>query len=240
MSKEDDKKEEVSTEVAESWEKSTELTLPENFDELVEERALEIAHKYKEQSPEMKLFNEKKAQISFYKDQWALPKDDTVGMLMIKEQMGRQLGLSFMESMNGLGFINWKVAIYWEVLLSQLTKAWVEIKFSESKADTVTVEMKYQWNSWESTQTLAEWQERKIAPATKADKWYWTSPWTKYPETMLRYKAVRHVSKFLCPHLLGALPIMEDAYEVRATERLKDPETTWEELDDIVGQFEEK
>lgn len=48
---------------------STDLVLPSNFNELVESRAKEIAHKYKEQSHEMKLFNEKKAQISFYLDQ---------------------------------------------------------------------------------------------------------------------------------------------------------------------------
>lgn len=80
--------------------------LPDNFDELVEEKAKQIAHRYKEQSQEMKIFNEKKAQITFYQKEGALPKSDTIGQCMIKEQMGRQLGLSFLEAMNGLGFIN--------------------------------------------------------------------------------------------------------------------------------------
>lgn len=123
---------------------STELSLPDNFKELVEARAKEIAHRYKEQSPEMKLFNEKKAQIQFYKDNDALPKEKTVGQLMIMEQMGRQLGLSFLESMTGLGFVNGKIAMYGEVLLSQLTKAGVKITFEKSDATSVTAKVEYQ------------------------------------------------------------------------------------------------
>lgn len=53
---------------------------------------------------------------------------------------------------------------------------------------------------------------------------------------MLRYKAVRHVAKFLCPHLLGSLPIMEDAYEVNATEK-PDTKQIEDGMTEVVGQF---
>lgn len=73
MSKDAEEKKDSTEKSTEVAKKSTELVLPDNFDELVEQKAQEIAYKYKEQSPEMKLFNEKKAQISFYKEGGALP-----------------------------------------------------------------------------------------------------------------------------------------------------------------------
>lgn len=76
------------------------------------------------------------------------------------EQMGRQLGLSFLESMNGLGFINGKIAMYGEVLLSQLTKAGVKITFSASSSTSVTATIEYQGKSGTTTQTLEEWKTK--------------------------------------------------------------------------------
>lgn len=56
---------------------------------------------------------------------------------------------------------------------------------------------------------------------------------------MLRYKAVRHEAKFLCPHLLGGLPMMEDEHEIKRLETSKiDSETIDAEMDGIVEGFE--
>ena len=167
MSEKDAKNEvEKSTETSKNTEeKSTELVLPDNFNELVEEKAKEIAHRYKEQSTEMKVFNEKKAQITFFKDGGALPSGDTIAQLMIKEQMGRQIGLSFMESMTGLGFINGKVAIYGEVMLSQLVKQGVQIKFTESSETKCTAEITYNGQTVTESTDIEFWIKNKIVPA---------------------------------------------------------------------------
>ena len=152
--------------------------------------------------------------------------------------MGRQIGLSFMESMTGLGFINGKVAIYGEVMLSQLVKQGVKIKFTETNDKTCTAEITYDGQTVTETTTIEFWEKNGVVPKT-GDKGYFTSSWTKYRPTMLKYKIVRQIIKFLCPHLLGALPIMEDAREVEQVQKIDDGNAT-DVLGEIVGNLEKE
>lgn len=122
------------------------------------------------------------------------------------------------------------------MLISQLVKQGVQIKFDESDETKCTATITYKGQSVTETTTIEQWVKAGVVPK-QGSKNYYTSTWTKYRATMLKYKIVRQITKFLCPHLLGALPIMEDAYEIVQTQK-PDEKQTSDSMDEIVGQLE--
>jgi len=183
----------------------------EKAEELAEKRAeskaLVIAEQYKWLSQEMKKFEEEKIMIEYYQKDWALPWDLTVWKALMLKQFGWSLWLSFMECITWMCFINWRPALYWSVYLSLLTRNGYKIEFLEKTTEKVKVRIT--WKNWSQ-----EWYfDKKMAETA----WIWKNVYLKYPETMLSYKAIRAAQKFLCPEILGWIPLVEEADEIPAS-----------------------
>ena len=172
-------------------------------EEKANEKAIAIANKEKILSLELKSFEDLKTQIKYYSDGWALPKGLSEAQAMMTVQMGKQMWMSMFEALQWIWYVNGKMIIYWEVMISQLTKAGYKIEFI--KTDANICEVKISWANWEITETF------KIEQAKNAwwVKSFW--PWKDQPHLMLRYKAIRQWMKFLCPEVMSWLTTYEEA-----------------------------
>lgn len=178
----------------------------EKAEEIAKSQALVLAEEYKELSPMMKKFEEDKKVIQYYIAWWALPADMNEQKMMMLKNFWEALGLSLMECITWMCFINGRPALYGSVYISMLTRNWYKIEFLEKTAEKVKV--KLTWPNWEQ-----EWYfDKKMAESA----WIWKNVYLKYPTRMLSYKAIRDAQNFLCPDILGWVPLVEEADEIPA------------------------
>ena len=141
--------------------------------------------------------------LTWLSDQEALPKWETAGQTLMKIQMWKQMGLTEYEAINGIAFVNGRMAIWGEVMVWMIVRAWYNLTFPESTAEKCTVKFEKNGNTFEETFTF---EEAKNAG--------WTTKgfvWKNQPKLMLRYKAIRQGAKFFCPHVLGGMITAEEA-----------------------------
>ena len=167
------------------------------------QKAIVIANEEKALSLELKSFNDLQTQVKYYANGWALPAKMTEAQAMMTIQMWRQMNMNMFESLQGIWYVNWKMIIYWEVMIWQLTKAWYKMKFNETNEKVCDVTIS--WPNWEITEKFT------IELAKKAwwVKGFW--PWVSQPHLMLRYKAIRQGIKFLCPEVMWWTTTYEEA-----------------------------
>lgn len=180
--------------------------------------AIEIAEKNRELSYEEKKFEQDKKELQFYIKEGALPADMTLGKMMINRQLGRELWLTLIQTINWIAFVNWKPSVYWETFLSLIVKHWYKINVLQETEEFVEVEL--EWPNWKQKWSFSK-KEAELA-------WLWKNVYLKYPKRMLRYKAIRNAQNILCPE------IMWWAYLVDETHEVTNVTTTWweEELNE--------
>ena len=183
------------------------ITYRSQIDQMVESKSIilasEMFDKEKTTSIQLKEFNDQKTQLEWLATQKALPKDETAGQTLMKIRMWKQMWLTEFEAINGIWFVNGRMTVWWEVMVWMLTKAWYRLKFIKSDEKICDVEISKDWESMQESFTIEE-----------ANKAWWTSKWFVWknqPKLMLRYKAIRQVCKFFCPHVLGWMITTEEA-----------------------------
>lgn len=180
-------------------EKSTEIA-----EKKATNMALIMAEQYKELSIEEKLFEQDKKQLLFYIDDKALPADMTLWKMMMCRQLGRELGLSLIQTINWIAFVNWKPSLFWETYLSLITKNGYKINVLEETEESVEIELVWPngTQKWKFTKKEAELAQ------------IWKNVYLKYPKRMLRYKAIRNAQNILCPHITWGAYLTDEAEEV--------------------------
>lgn len=204
-------------------EKSTEIA-----EKKAETLAVQLAEQYRDLTLEEKQFEQDKKQLEFYIWQNAMPSDMTLGKLMMCRQLWRELGLSLIQTINGIAFIKWKPSVYGETYLALITKHWYKINVISESNESVEVEL--EWPSWKAIWKFTK-EDAQLAGLRK-------DTYLKYPRRMLRYKAIREAQNILCPNILWWAYLTDEAIEsqnirvsgwesdrMRAREILEDAET---------------
>lgn len=127
---------------------------------------------------------------------------NTVQKMVVALQAGREIGLAPMEAMNSLYFVNGKIAMYGEAVPNQIMRAGHSIEWGECNKETATVTITRgdNGNSMTQTFTMKEAEERG----------YLSNPvYKKYPENMLKWRALGMVAKFIAPDALRGIGIKE-------------------------------
>lgn len=201
----------------ENLRKETVWFIAEKSTEIAEKKAnklaIKIADEYKDLTIEQKQFEQDKKQIEFYIEQWALPSDMTLGKMMINRQLWRELGLSLIQTINWIAFVNWRPSVYWETYLALITKNWYKINVIKETQEEVEIEL--EWRNWK--------QKGKFTKEEAQKAWLWKNVYLKYPTRMLRYKAIRNAQNILCPEIMWWAYLQEEAEELKA-----DTITWWE------------
>lgn len=181
------------------------IWVEEKSQEKAEIRAQALALQFRELTPEEQQFERDKKQIEFYVTEWALPEGMNLWKMMINRQLGRELWLSFMQTINGVAFINWKPSVYGETFLSLIVKNWYKIKVLEETEEKVEVELE-----WPNGTQKWSFTKKEAEKLWVLSKWVWA----KYPIRMMRYKAIRNAQNVLCPEILGWAYLAEEAREI--------------------------
>lgn len=208
----ENKKTYTEEEVAELLEKQKQ-ELKEQTKEFIEKKSQEIweakwlrlAEEYRELTLEEKQFHQDKKQIEFYVSEWALPEGMNLWKMMICRQLGRELGLSFMQTMNWIAFVNGKPSVYGETYLSLIVKAGYKINVLEENEEKVEVEL-----DWPNGKQKGSFTKKEAEKLWVLSKWVWA----KYPVRMMRYKAIRNAQNVLCPEILGWAYLYDEAKEM--------------------------
>ena len=99
--------------------------------------------------------------------------------------------------------------IYWEVAISLMKRAGYKIKWVEVSDSKVVVEVSKNGETHTETYTIEQ--------AKKANLVKPSSPWTLYPENMLRHKALANARRFFCPEVLSGTYTAEEFGETPDT-----------------------
>lgn len=134
----------------------------------------------------------------------AMPKGiDTAQKMMIVFQAAREINIPPVEALNSLYFVNGKIAMYGEAVPLQILRAGHKLSWGECNAETATVTITRgdTGESMTTTFTMKEAQERG----------YTSNPiYKKYPENMLKWRAISMTAKFICPDALKGIGIKEE------------------------------
>ncbi len=116
----------------------------------------------------------------------------------------RDLGLNPTQALNWLYLVNWKVSIYWETAALLMKRAWYHIKWEEvtSKVAKVTI-----WHKDSPEEKHTETYTMEMAVHAWIAK---SATWQKYPQVMLRRKALAFARKLFAPECLWGYSIKEE------------------------------
>lgn len=138
------------------------------------------------------------------KDGGVLPKGiDTLPKMVVALQAGREIGLAPMESLNSLYFVNGKVAMYGEAVPNQIMRAGHRIVWGKCDATQAEVTIIRGDDGQQMTTrfTMEEAEKRG----------YTSNPiYKKFPENMLKWRALSMTAKFIAPDALRGIGIKED------------------------------
>lgn len=167
---------------------------------------------------------------------------DTLPKMVVALQAGKEIGLSPIESMNSLYFVNGKITMYGDAVPNQLYRAGHKIKWGkcdEHQAE-VTVTRGDTGESMTTKLTMKQAQERGY---TK------NSVWQRFPENMLKWRVLSMTAKFVAPDALKGIGIKEDfegeavskgsrfhseVVEKRVAEEVKEGTYNHKGLDDVL------
>lgn len=204
--------------------KETVVFIAEKSSEIAEKKAqtmaIEIAEKYKWLTYEEKQFDQDKKQLEFFINEKAFPSDMTLWKMLMNRQLGRELGLNLIQTINWIAWVNWRPAVYGETYLSLITKKWYKINVVKETDEEVQIEL--EWPNWKAKWSFTK-KEAELA-------WLWKNVYLKYPKRMLRYKAIRNAQNILCPE------IMWWAYLVDESEEIQNIKSTWWESEVAEAQ----
>ncbi len=198
---------------------------------LAKSQAIVLADEYRELTPRLKDLENDKKELQFYIDDWAIPEDMTLGKMVMCRQLGKELWLSLIQTMNWIAFIHWKPAIYWETYLSLITKNKYKINVISESVEKVEVEL--DWPNWKQKGSFTQ-KEAETA-------WLWKGVYLKYPARMLRYRAIRNAQNVLCPEIMWGAYLVDEAEEIyhgKNLEKNVSNEVSQENVNNIAAELE--
>lgn len=133
-----------------------------------------------------------------------LPKGiDTVQKMVVVLQAGREIGLQPIEALNSLYFVNGKIAMYGEAVPMQIRRAGHRISWGLCNADQAEVTI--------TRGDTGESMTQKFTMAEARARGYTSNPiYQKFPENMLKWRALGMIAKFIVPDALRGIGIKED------------------------------
>lgn len=141
---------------------------------------------------------------SVLKQGGVLPKGiDTVQKMVVVLQAGREIGLAPMESLNSLYFVNGKVSMYGEAVPNQILRAGHRIVWGKCDATQaeVTIIRGDDGQKMTTVFTMKQAEERGYTQ---------NAIYKKFPENMLKWRALSMTAKFIAPDALRGIGIKED------------------------------
>ena len=135
-------------------------------------------------------------------------------------QAGYEAGLQPLESLNSFYFVNGKLAMYGEMVISQVKRnghiiQWGVCNEKEANVKIIRGDTKEEMSG---TFTMDMAEKRGL---TKDSYGKDKDVWRKFPDNMLKFKVFNSVAKFIVPDALHGVPIKE---ELEATEVEEVPE----------------
>lgn len=140
--------------------------------------------------------------------------------LIMVFQAGFEAGLKPLEAVNSFYFVNGKLSMYGDTVISQVQRAGHIVEWGKCDAETATVTITRGDNKKSLTQTVT----MAIAKARGWDsgKNGVKDVWRKYPESMLRYRAFGMCARFIVPDALRGIAIKEEIESEVEPETVKD------------------
>lgn len=129
--------------------------------------------------------------------------------LIMVMQAGYEAGMQPLESINAFYIVNGKITMYGDAVTSQIIKHGHTVEWGKCDADEaeVTITRGDNGKTMTGTFTMAKAIERGL---TKYSDGRPNVFWSKYPENMLKYKALGSIVDFIVPDALHGAPIKED------------------------------
>ena len=129
--------------------------------------------------------------------------------LIMVFQAGFEAGMQPLESINAFYIVNGKVTMYGDAVSSQIIKHGhtMEWGICDDQTAEVTITRGDNGKSMTGKFTMAKAIERGLTTYSDGRKNVF---WQKYPENMLKYKALGSIADFIVPDALHGAPIKED------------------------------
>ena len=135
--------------------------------------------------------------------------------MMMVLQAGYESGLQPLESLGAYYFVNGRLTMYGEAVISQVVRAGHTVQWGECNEKTATVKITRKDNgaNFEQTFTIEQAKSRGLAGK---------DVWIKFPESMLRYRVFGMVARFIVPDALHGIQIKEEIEAVGVEQDVKD------------------
>ena len=173
------------------------------------DEALEMAEKSSLDFMNPKRWAIMQAMASTFIQSGALPESiSNAPRLIMVFQAGFEAGLKPLEAINSFYFVNGKLSMYGDTVISQVQRAGHIVEWGTCDADTATVTITRGDNKKSLTQTItmAIAKTRGWNMGKNGEK----DVWKKYPENMLRYRAFGMCARFIVPDALRGIAIKEE------------------------------
>lgn len=133
---------------------------------------------------------------------------NTAQRIIVALQAGKEAGMQPLESINSFYFVNGKISLYGEMAISQVIRCGHKVEWGKCDEKSATVTITRGDNKASSSVTFT--MEQAISKGlTKDNKGVAKTPWVKFPENMLRFKAFHSCSRFIVPDALHGIKIKE-------------------------------
>lgn len=142
------------------------------------------------------------------------PKEcNSVANIIVRAQMGMELGLSFMYSIQNIANINGRPAIWGDAIPALVLSSGLCAEFAGrfvGKDDgSYTDDFRYEVTARRKGHETASVVSFSVGDAKKAGLWG-KNVWAPYPKDMMRHKAVARAAKIVFPDVLGGIACAED------------------------------
>jgi len=120
---------------------------------------------------------------------------------------GRELGLPPMASLRGLQVVKGKVGASYDTMVGLLRRAGYRVEWPESGPESATLRLTHP----DGSQHEETWDK---ARATTAGLWGGRGPWSSYPETMLRARAVSSAGRAFAGDVMSGVYSTDEVREL--------------------------
>lgn len=128
--------------------------------------------------------------------------------MMMVFQAGYEAGMQPLESLNAFYIVNGKLTMYGDAVTSQVIRAGHKVEWGtcDDKTATVTITRGDNQATMTGTFTIDEATRKGLLQTAKGNENVF---WKKYPENMLKYKALGKIVDFIVPDALRGVSVKE-------------------------------
>lgn len=125
-------------------------------------------------------------------------------------QKGYEIGLQPVESLESLYIVNGKITLWGEAVIALIMVAGHKVEWAADCDDekaSVTITRKDNGQSMTGTFTMEKARKRGLLKTSKGNDSIF---WNKFPENMLKFKALGSIARFIVPDALHGMKIKEE------------------------------